>query len=214
MRTAYLLSNFDRTGAIVLPELTGKTALIIGTAALGENRPIDQEDVKQAYAEQGISARVVDILDMSPADLDLTLDYTDIVHFAGGNTFFLLNAIRKTRLDNKLANYPDMIYVGESAGAIILGKDIAHVAAIDDPSAAPTLASTKALGLCDDLVVPHYKGEDWGFGDAIDAWLEKDENRDDYTLIHEDGVLVVTQLSHENDVARIWLGTEAQAEWR
>lgn len=205
--TVILISNFNKTGTTVLDTLNGQTALIVGTAALGEGRPIDQDDVKIAFAERGVAAEVVDILAMDHDDLATRMETVDILYLAGGNTFFLLDAIRKTGLDTMIANRDTLTLVGESAGALVLGRDIGHVAPLDNPDVAPDLVSTQGLGLVDVLAVPHYKGEDWGFGEAIDAWLATDDNRDNYTLIHEEGAMVVT------NGTVTWMGTQAEAEW-
>jgi dipeptidase E len=52
-----------------------------------------------------------------------------------------------------------VVYAGGSAGAVLAGPDIEAVAALDDPAEAPNLKSTKALGLVDFVILPHYGSE-------------------------------------------------------
>lgn len=51
------------------------------------------------------------------------------------------------------------LYIGESAGAILLAPDIEYSKDTDNPLAAPQLKTTEALNVIDFYPVPHYKDD-------------------------------------------------------
>lgn len=57
------------------------------------------------------------------------IDKFDAIYIGGGNTYFLLNEVKRTEFDNFLTEFlkKGKIVYGGSAGAIILGKSIATV---------------------------------------------------------------------------------------
>lgn len=80
---------------------------------------------------------------------------------SGGNTFYLLQEIRKKKLERviqqKITN--GCPYIGESAGGIILAKDIEYCKVMDDPSQAPELSDYQGLNVVGFYPVPHYGEE-------------------------------------------------------
>lgn len=51
------------------------------------------------------------------------------------------------------------MFIGESAGAILLAPDIEYVKDTDDPLVAPQLKTFEALNIIDFYPVPHYKDD-------------------------------------------------------
>ena len=86
------------------------------------------------------------------------LEATDLLYISGGNSFFLLQEIEKKDLKEVISEKISrgMIYVGESAGAIISAQDIGYSALMDDQSNAQHLKSTAELGLISKYIVPHF----------------------------------------------------------
>ncbi len=84
----------------------------------------------------------------------------DAVYVCGGNTFYILDRIRKTGLDRFLNSFVRQggVYVGVSAGSIIAGKDI-EIAGwgsegdLNDIN----LKNLEGLNFTDIAVFPHYK---------------------------------------------------------
>lgn len=70
----------------------------------------------------------VDIVDISALPKEMwkpRLDAADVFLFGGGNTFYLINWIRKSGLDKLLPKYLNTkVYVGISAGSMVTGKKI------------------------------------------------------------------------------------------
>lgn len=195
---AYLASNLDLSGRDIRARLAlaGARVLIVPTATYGEGRAFNPEDAVP-YWDAGASVAVMDIAKHGFSAVAQALHAADVLHICGGNTFHLLDAAQRCRLGDALAwrgqtaseSGRSFAVVGESAGAILMCPDIAFAAGMDDPSVAPNLASTQALGWVDELVVPHYKGEAYGLGAIVDRWLAQEPDPARYTLLRDDQFL-------------------------
>lgn len=85
----------------------------------------------------------------------------DAIFVAGGNTFYLLQQIRASGIEDDLKAEirAGKMYIGASAGAAIVGPTIDPIRTLDDAAAAPNLASTNAMSLVNFVVLPHYGKE-------------------------------------------------------
>jgi dipeptidase E len=99
----------------------------------------------------------LDIKDKNLNQLTKLLLDKDILYVAGGNSFYLLEKMHKSGMDKLLPRLLDkgIMYVGSSAGAVVVGTNLKPISLLDDPSKAE-LTSTKALGLVDFVPLPHY----------------------------------------------------------
>jgi dipeptidase E len=91
--------------------------------------------IKQITDLQKFGFNYIDIVDISAADVDWKkkLNEVDVVYIGGGNTFHLLNQARKTGFDEWLKENKDSkVYVGGSAGSIIMTPTIAF-ASVEPP---------------------------------------------------------------------------------
>lgn len=81
-------------------------------------------------------------------------DY-DAIYMIGGNTFYLLKELREKHLDEKIkeAINNGVIYIGSSAGSIILGKTIETALPYDDNWV--NLEDFKGLNVVDGIIIPH-----------------------------------------------------------
>lgn len=88
------------------------------------------------------------------------LDGLDAVYVAGGNTFSLMAALRRTGGAEDLTRRvrAGLPYIGLSAGAIATGPSLEPLTLMDDPAEAPDLDDRSGLGLVDTVVVPHADG--------------------------------------------------------
>ena len=88
-------------------------------------------------------------------DYEIDLSLYDMIYMMGGNTFYLLKKIRDTKFDIKLkeAINNSIVYVGSSAGSIILGNTIELALAYDKNDV--NLVDFTGLKLIDDIIVPH-----------------------------------------------------------
>ena len=114
-------------------ELESKKVLYITTASDGE------EDDDKTWMDEEYKT----ILDLGINESNITehkigndinIDGFDIIYMMGGNTFYLLDIIRKTGFDKIIANFINKgkIYIGSSAGSEILGNSIDVALGYDD----------------------------------------------------------------------------------
>ncbi|WP_149716111.1 Type 1 glutamine amidotransferase-like domain-containing protein [Campylobacter concisus] len=80
----------------------------------------------------------------------------DIIYVSGGNTFYLLNELRKSRIWQAIKNAvkAGKIYIGESAGAIAAAPDTKYATLMDENSV--KTSDFTGLNLVDFCIVPHF----------------------------------------------------------
>ncbi len=120
-------------------ECSGKTVTLIPTASLAEEVNSYLVAAKDALVKAGL---VIDELEVSTATQDeivSKLERGDYIYVSGGNTFFLLQELKRTGADRLIAEHvrAGKCYIGESAGSAILAPSIGYIQALDDVSAAP-----------------------------------------------------------------------------
>lgn len=86
----------------------------------------------------------------------VTINKCDIIYVSGGNTFYLLNELRKSCAEQAIKNAvkAGKIYVGESAGAIVAAPDTRYATLMDKSSV--NMSDFTGLNLVDFCVVPHF----------------------------------------------------------
>lgn len=98
------------------------------TAAYGdEDNPTWFEKFKDQLRQQGIiNIEDVDLRNKNQKEIEETFDRSDIIFVNGGNTFFLLDWMRKSGFDKALKKFlsEDKLYVGVSAGGIVVTPSI------------------------------------------------------------------------------------------
>ncbi len=89
------------------------------------------------------------------------LENINLIFVCGGNPFYLLDQVIKSRFDEILKDKTnsDMIYIGSSAGSMIIGDHIDLVSTADEVSKAPQLKS-KGLKIIDLAILPHWGNQE------------------------------------------------------
>ena len=110
----FFISQFDR--------LDNKTACIITVGKTKEEQLYIDESIKEV-SDLGIKVTEVNI---AKNDSFPNLGEFDIYYVCGGNTYYILDRMLKTRIDKVLidAIKNEKFYVGVSAGSIIPAPDI------------------------------------------------------------------------------------------
>lgn len=105
----------------------------------------------------GYQLHMLDISKFDETVLVQELERAACVCISGGNTFYLLQELKKKHLTELLARRirEGMFYIGESAGAIIASPDIEYNQIMDDKTVAPELTDYSALSVFDHSVLPH-----------------------------------------------------------
>ncbi|MCG8410583.1 MAG: Type 1 glutamine amidotransferase-like domain-containing protein [Bacteroidales bacterium] len=162
MKNLFLASSFsdvsdvfEKTEESLAP---GKTVCFIPTASTYEEINFYIDDAKQSFEEMGL---ILDILDISTATEEMiasSLQNCDFIYVSGGNTFFLLQELKRTRAGAEILKQIQQgkTYIGESAGTMILSPCIEYVKEMDDTNEAKGLNSYDALNVIDFYPLPHY----------------------------------------------------------
>lgn len=105
--------------------------------------------------EFGFVKENVYVFDHNNPDKFRNLDI-DVLYISGGNTFGTLDKIRKCNFDNDIIRYvkSGVIYIGGSAGAHIVSKNIKHVENYDENTVG--LTDYSGLDLFDEVLICHY----------------------------------------------------------
>lgn len=199
MKKILLVSMLSNTAALVskaIPELKGKTVTYIPTAGIAEMPDGDISDMTadetKTLQSLGLTVDVLEVSSASEAEIDQKLTENDVIYIGGGNTFFLLQELRRSGADKILIREVNSgkPYIGESAGAVIACPDIGYCSGMDDPDKAPELNDYTGLGLVDFYVVPHLGSEMLGAGAG--ETVEKYSGSLDLKVITDDQMILVT----------------------
>ena len=173
------------------PELAGKTVTYIPTAGIVEETEGMVEEETTILESLGLA---VDVLDVSAASYEsfvYSLTKNDIIFIGGGNTFFLLQELRRSGADKILVQEVNKgkLYIGESAGAVIACPDIGYCSGMDSPEKAPELTDYTGLGLVDFYIVPHIGNKE--MGEAAEKAVEEYNSRLDLKIITDRQIIQV-----------------------
>ena len=120
----------------------------------------------QAY---GFSKKNIFVFDYTRPQDFKNIDI-DAIYVGGGNTFSILKMLRDTEFDKEIIKYVlnGVIYIGGSAGAHIVTKNVEHVLHFDDNKVG--LKDYNALGLFDGIIFCHYNDSRKKY---VDKWKKK-----------------------------------------
>lgn len=141
--------------------LAGKTVTFIPTAALPDKLDFHIKYSMELLSEMGLIVDELEISRASHLEIEKKLENNDYIYVAGGNTFFLLQEMNKSGSGDLIKEQINAgkLFIGESAGAILLAPDIEYSKDTDNPLAAPQLKTFEALNMIDFYPVPHYKND-------------------------------------------------------
>ncbi|MDF7682015.1 Type 1 glutamine amidotransferase-like domain-containing protein [Lactobacillus sp. ESL0679] len=148
----------------LLPEfagdLHGKSVAYIPTASNIErgHHAMVRTESKLLANYLGMQVNVLDVAVASAAEIAAGLQTADVIYVSGGNTFYLLQELKRTGADRLIIREVNAgkLYFGESAGAAITAPDIEYISLMDSTKKAPNLHDFHALNLVDFYVLPHY----------------------------------------------------------
>lgn len=143
-----------------LPQQSAKIKLtFIPTAAEVEDGDMQWlEDDRQALRDVGFDVTNFSLTGKTKAEVKQMLDETDGVFVSGGNTFFLLQEMRKSGFTELIHEYVKngLLYIGSSAGSVVTAPNIELIKGLDDPADAPELKEYTGLELFDAIIFPHW----------------------------------------------------------
>lgn len=162
MRKLFLASSFSEVASLFPKfageEIKGKRITFIPTASLVEEVRFYVDDDRKAFEELGIIVEELEITTASPDKISEMLNRNDYIFVSGGNTFYLLQELRRKGADILITEQirAGKLYIGTSAGSIILCPDIEFVKEMDYNHTAPELQSFTGLNIVDFYILPHY----------------------------------------------------------
>jgi dipeptidase E len=97
----------------------------------------------------------------------------DYIFISGGNTFYLLQELKRTGADQMIIEQigKGKVYIGDSAGSVVMSPNIEYAELVDDKKAADTLTDYQGLGVVDFYPVPHHTN--FPFKKAVEKTLLK-----------------------------------------
>ncbi len=151
------------------------------------------------YIDEGIEmlkslGYEVEILDITKFDETYLKDKflkTECICISGGNTFYLLQEIKRKNLVEVLFKRikEGLFYIGESAGAIIMSENIEYSQMMDDKSIASELDDYMGVNVFDHYVLPHI-GE-YPFEESTQKILENYQDKISLVAINNSEAILV-----------------------
>ncbi|MCH4209703.1 Type 1 glutamine amidotransferase-like domain-containing protein [Bifidobacterium sp.] len=182
VKNLFLASRFGGGIPDLLPDLFGslagqRAALIPTAGVVGPVKfPLNLSVGK--LAKLGVTTKVLEVSTAPRGETVQAIRVADIIFVAGGNTFFLLQALRRSGADRLIAEHvaQGKLYIGVSAGAVVAGPDISYIRLMDDERKGDALhGDFSGLGLVDFSVVPHLRNV--LFGRAAGRILARNDAR-------------------------------------
>lgn len=162
MKKIFLCSSFKDVASLfdtfVGADVSGKKITFIPTASLTEKVKFYVGAGRKCLEKRGFIIDELEVSTASVEEITMKLQVNDFIYVTGGNTFFLLQELKKAGADKLIKEQisAGKIYIGESAGAMILSPNIEYVTEMDSLKHTPDLQDFSGLGLVDFYIVPHY----------------------------------------------------------
>ncbi|HCQ88689.1 MAG TPA: peptidase [Clostridium sp.] len=161
MKKLFLASSFKDVANIFTDfekDLKGKTMTFIPTASVVEKVVSYVDAGKKSLEKLGLTIDVLEISTATPNEISTKLKGNDFIYVTGGNTFFLLQELKRTGADKIIIEEVNAgkLYIGESAGAMVTSANIEYAKEMDSVKKAPYWTDFSALGLVEFYTVPHY----------------------------------------------------------
>ncbi|OGZ63978.1 MAG: hypothetical protein A2812_02245 [Candidatus Staskawiczbacteria bacterium RIFCSPHIGHO2_01_FULL_36_16] len=137
------------------------TVAFVTTAAKPEEDILYLQKDFEAMKEMGFNVQEVDIEQKTERELSEIFQLKDIVFVEGGNTFYLLKAMRKCNFKKVIRRFlkQGKVYIGASAGSIVTGKTIKTAGWKSGDKNLVKLKNLKGLNLVPFDIFVHYQPE-------------------------------------------------------
>ncbi|MFY9081294.1 peptidase E [Aliarcobacter butzleri] len=195
MKKLFLASSFKDVANIFADfekDLKGKTVTFIPTASKVEKVVFYVNSGKKALQKLGLIIDELDISTASNDEINSKLRNNDFIYITGGNTFFLLQELKKTGADKIIIDEINKgkLFIGESAGAIVTSANVEYAKRMDNVKKAPNLTEFSGLNLVDFYVIPHYTN--FPFEKTVEKIIEDYSSKLNLSPIsNKDAILVV-----------------------
>ncbi len=166
-------------------EIKYKKVLYITTAVDGEDDGDKSWMVREYKTILDLGIDESNITEYKIGSSDIDINNFDIIYMMGGNTFYLLNMIRKYSFDNSIRDFINKgkIYIGSSAGSEILGSSIETALSYDENKV--NMSDFTGLKLLNGLIIPHSNKKEEFINN-----LKNNSKEHLYLLYDGDGIII------------------------
>ena len=189
--TSLASSTLDLIHPLLPRQALELSVAYISTAA--DPYPVDRrpwaDANRQKLIEIGFKVTTYDIKNKDESILLADLSQFDIIYVEGGNVFYLLWHMRLSGMDKTLPKLLDAgkIYIGSSAGSVVLSPTIEQDILFDDPNIVPELTDYQGLGIINEQIHPHSGKEKYKEKEKI----QREKWGDKLLYLRDDQVLIV-----------------------
>lgn len=154
----FLCSHFSQVGNLIKEEIENKKVVFIPTASINEGYTGYVGSARKLFKKMGANLTEIDISKEDFKTIKAVFEETDIIYFTGGNSFFLVDQLRKTGVDKLLKEElkKGKLMIGESAGSVICAPSISYIEIMDEKPEDYSQIDDNGLNLIDFYVLPHY----------------------------------------------------------
>ena len=154
----FLCSHFSQVGNLIKEEIENKKVVFIPTASINEGYTGYVGSARKLFKKMGANLTEIDISKEDFKTIEAVFEKTDIIYFTGGNSFFLIDQLRKTGVDKLLKKElkKGKLMIGESAGSVICAPSISYIEIMDEKPEDYSQIDDNGLNLIDFYVLPHY----------------------------------------------------------
>ena len=172
--------------------MSGKTVAFIPTASIHEEYTQYVEDGKNALVSLGLVVRELEITQCEKKEIVKVLNDCDCIYISGGNTFFLMQELRRTGTDKLIVEQVEKgkLYIGESAGAMIFAPSIEYAKRMDDYLLlTPDFEDFTGLGVVDFYPVVHFNS--FPFEEATQIIIQENNHLPLKPITNEQAIVVL-----------------------
>ena len=98
----FLCSHFSSVGSLIKEEIENKKVAFIPTASLREGYTGYVGSARKLFKKLGAIVTEIDISTEAYSTIQSVFEEADVIYFTGGNSFFLMDQLRKTGTDGLL----------------------------------------------------------------------------------------------------------------
>jgi Peptidase E len=96
----FLCSHFSSVGSLIKEEIENKKVAFIPTASLREGYTGYVGSARKLFKKLGAIVTEIDISTEAYSTIQSVFEDADVIYFTGGNSFFLMDQLRKTGTDD------------------------------------------------------------------------------------------------------------------
>ena len=159
--TSSLYESIELVKKFLDKNTESKKILFIPTATNADEYKKYIHLTQKVFEDFGYEVENFDVSIFSEEIAKEKLSQAKIVFISGGNTFYLLQELKRKNLTSYLKERIEngLLYIGESAGSVIATPDIEYASIVDDKTLATELNDYTGLNLVDFYIVPHFEEE-------------------------------------------------------